>query len=83
MGLIKKFKEITGVINIGKSIASEFMRLKQAVLTYNSQADVEWEKTNPVPAATEPDYKQVFYYQKRSWKLLVEMLSNVGKQLKE
>lgn len=87
MGLIGTVKAgigaVVGAVNIFKTAKSEFEILKDVVLKHNSTADQALQAKEPLPAPSEPDYKQILAYAKRAFALALEMGQAVAAQLTE
>lgn len=87
MGLIKTVKEGIGFVVKGVQVfqhtRSEFEKLREIVFKYNSQADIELQAKNPLPAPSEPDYKQIVAYLQRALALAFEMGKALLRELKD
>jgi len=62
-----------------KEFAADCKAVKDFVLTHNSSADVEFQKANPLPPSTAPDYLQIVAYASRTIALTTELIEHTGK----
>lgn len=75
--------KMSDAVKSAKEIALDCKRVKDFVLGYNSKADEEYEKVNPVPPANSPDWEQIVYYSNRAFSLSMELIGVTGEKAKK
>lgn len=80
LGAVSSFSNF---VSTTKETVDDAVAIKEFIANYNSQKDVEFQAKNPVPKASEPDIKQIFYFTERSVSLSVELVGAVGRFAQE
>lgn len=75
LGAVSTFAE---AVKATKEAVDDAGAIKDFILNYNSQKDVEFQKKNPMPKPEEADVKQIFYYFERGTSLAVELVGVLG-----
>jgi hypothetical protein len=76
LGAVAQFSNF---VSATKEAVDDAQAIKDMLLTYNSQKDVEFQAKNPPPAASAPDIEQIFYYSERAVSLSVELVGELGR----
>lgn len=80
LGAVSTFSSF---VSATKEAVDDATAIKEFLSSYNSKKDEEFQAKNPVPKASEPDIKQIFYFSERAVSLSVELVGELGRFAKD